>query len=41
MKVNSESGKMEQAEDHSSASKQVAPFMNNKRDHVPVILIVG
>ena len=41
MKANNESGKMEQTEDQSSSSNKVTPFANNKRDHFPVILIVG
>ena len=41
MKTNDESGKMEQTEDQSSSSNKVTPFVNNKRDHIPVVLIVG
>lgn len=40
-KPNNESGKMEQKEDQSCASNKVTPFLNNQRDHVPVVLIVG
>ena len=40
MKANKE-GHMEQTEDHSSSSNRVAPFFNNMRSHLPVVLIVG
>lgn len=41
MKENKKSGKMEQIKDQSRSSKQVISLLNNQRDHVPVILIVG
>ena len=40
MKAN-ESGEMEQAVNHSSSSNHVATFLNNKKENVPVVLIVG
>ena len=41
MTENKMTGKMEQTKDQSRSSKQVLPLLNNRRDHVPVILIVG
>ena len=37
----SKDGTMKQTKDHSSLSKEVTPLLNNKKDRVPVILIVG
>ena len=34
-------GDMEQTEDHSCASRQVTPILNNLNNHMPVVLIVG
>ncbi|KAF6226736.1 hypothetical protein HO173_012339 [Letharia columbiana] len=39
--TSTKSGKMVQTEDQSSSSNKVTPFVNNQRDRVPVILIVG
>ena len=40
MKANKD-GTMKQTKDHSITSKEVTPFLNNKKDRIPVILIVG
>lgn len=41
MKADKESGKMEQSKDHSKFSKNIAPYLNNLRECIPIILIVG
>lgn len=41
VKVNLETGVMEQMSDQSSTSTGVAVFSNNRRDKIPIILIVG
>ena len=41
MKADKESGKMEQSIDHSKFSKNIAPYLNNQRERVPIMLIVG
>ena len=37
----SKDGTMKQTKDHNSLSKEVTPLLNNKKDRVPVVLIVG
>ena len=37
----SKDGTMKQTKDHSALSKEVTPLLNNMKDRVPVILIVG
>ena len=41
MKADKESGKMEQSIDHSKFAKNIAPYLNNQRERVPIMLIVG
>ena len=40
-KLNAKTGQMEQKEDQSITSSSVTVFFNNKRDNVPVVLILG
>lgn len=41
VKVNVETGQMEQMDDQSSTSTKVTVFSNNQRDMIPIMLIVG
>lgn len=41
MTMNKKSGKMEQTNDHRVSSNMVTSLLNNQRNHIPIILIVG
>ena len=40
-KLNAKTGQMEQIDDQRSTSSRVTVFSNNRRDNVPVVLILG
>lgn len=41
VKINTETGQMEQMDDQNSDSTRVTIFSNNQKEMVPIILIVG